>query len=196
MTNRPKPERTQPKNPNQLTLKQHVFPSRSIERFRNQNGRVSVYDIPRRQVRLRAPNDILFCARRAWDQRAEAGYMKQIGDRFQEIVRPIIDGQATTIAAEEKPAIDRLFALWYMRARYRELDAQEILLVGITGSELTKAQEENLEKNGYTFTRKGGKLPARQLNGLQLQRRTLRWSPAQQASRASRGCPTPGPRTA
>jgi hypothetical protein len=78
MANTPKPEKTLPKNPNQLTVKQHVFPSRSIERFRNPNGRVSVYDILRRQIRLRAPNDILFCARRAWDQRAEAGYMKQI----------------------------------------------------------------------------------------------------------------------
>jgi len=168
---RPKPERTQPKNPNQLTVKQHVFPARSIDRFVNQDGRVSVYDMVRRKQRLARPDDVLFCARRAWDHRAEAGYMKHIEDEFQAVVRPIIDGQAASVAPEQKPTIDRMFALWYMRARYRELDSQEIQLKGITGSELSKAQEENLEKNGYLFTRKGGKMPTRQLNGLQLQRR-------------------------
>ncbi|HET6239460.1 MAG TPA: hypothetical protein VFE41_31580 [Acetobacteraceae bacterium] len=65
--------------------------------------------------------------------------MKQIEDRFQVIANAIIYGHATTISPEQKPAIDKLFALWYMRARYRELDAQEIQLVGVTGSELTKA---------------------------------------------------------
>ena len=166
-----KAERTQPKNPNGLTLKQHVFPLRSIKRFVDQSGRVSVSDKLRGQVRPRAPDDILFCARRAWDQRAEAGYMKQIEDRFQMTVQAIIDGQAATILPEQKPSIDSLFALCYMRARYRDLDAQEIQLSGIMGSELSKAQEENLEKNGYLFTRTGGKIPARQLNGLQLQLR-------------------------
>jgi hypothetical protein len=69
-----------------------------------------------------------------------------------------------------------MFALWYMRARYRELDAQEIQLAGITGDELTKLQEENLEKNGCAFTRKGGRMPARQLNGIQLQMRIDRYA--------------------
>lgn len=176
VTRRQKPEGTLPRNPTRLTLKQHVFPTRSIERFVNRNGRVSVFDRLRRQVRLAAPDDILFCARRAWDERAESGYMKRIEDRFQAIARPIIDGQTATVAPEQKPAIDRMFALWYMRARYRELDAQEIQLAGITGDELTKLREENLEKNGYAFTRKGGRMPARQLNGFLLQMRIDRYA--------------------
>jgi hypothetical protein len=168
---RPKPERTLPKNPNRLTLKQHVFPAHSIERFADRNGRVSVCDMLRHQVRLAAPDDSLFCARRAWDERAESGFMKRIEDRFQEIARLIIDGQATTVTPEQKRAIERMFALWYMRTRFRDLDAQEIQLAGITGDELTKMQEEHLEKNRYAFVRKGGRMPARQINGLQLQRR-------------------------
>jgi hypothetical protein len=59
--------------------------------------------------------------------------------------------------------------LWHLRTRYRDLDEQEIQLNGIDGYALTKEQEENLEKNGYMFARKGGKWPARQFNGVQLQ---------------------------
>jgi hypothetical protein len=163
-------ERPRPKNPNRLTRRQHVFPVRSMQQFVNQSGRVSVFDMLRRKVRPARPDDILFCARRAWDQRTEV-YMKHIEDRFQQIARPIIDGRADTIAPEQKPAINSMFALWFMRVRYRELDAQEVRLFGIAGDDLTKAQEENLEKGGYLFTRKGGKMPARQLNGVQLQMR-------------------------
>lgn len=162
-------ERTRSGNPNKLTLNQHVFPFRSIQRFANQSGRVSVQDVNRGKIRHAKPSDIVFCARRAWDERAEAGYMKHIEDEFQKIARSIVNGQAVTITPEQKPAIDRMFALWYMRARYRKLEAQEIQLRGITGDNLTKAQEENLEKNGYIFSRRGGAMPARQLNGLQLQ---------------------------
>ena len=47
--------------------------------------------------------------------------------------------------------------------------SQEIQLNSISGQALTKEQEENLEKNGYMFAREGGKWPARQFNGLQIQ---------------------------
>ncbi|HEY3939498.1 MAG TPA: hypothetical protein VGL97_18850, partial [Bryobacteraceae bacterium] len=56
-----------------------------------------------------------------------------------------------------------------MRSRNRELESQEVKLDGIVGDELTKTQEENLEKNGHLFARKGGRVPTRQLNGLQIQ---------------------------
>jgi hypothetical protein len=51
------------------------------------------------------------------------------------------------------------------------LNRIEIELNGNAGYDLTKVQEENLEKNGYLFARKGGRMPARQLNGLQIQKR-------------------------
>jgi hypothetical protein len=165
-------ERTRPRNPNSLTVDQHVFPSKSIERFTDQRGRVSVHELHRAQViRAKKPDNAIFCARRAWDQRAEAGYMKRIEDDFQKIVGPIVEGKTQTLASELKASVDRMYALWYMRSRYRELESQEIQLNGIAGDDLTKEQEENLEKNGYLFTRKSGRIPARQLNGLELQLR-------------------------
>jgi hypothetical protein len=83
----------------------------------------------------------------------------------------IVDGGATVSTPEQKQVVERMFALWYMRSRYRELDAQEIKLNGIAGDGLSQAQEEALEKKGYLFARPGGLMPARQLNGLWLQRR-------------------------
>jgi hypothetical protein len=169
-------EKTRPRNPNRLTVDQHNFPSKSIERFTNEDGRVSVNDLHRGQVIRVKPGNAIFCARRAWDEPAETGYMKQIEDQFQKIIGPVVDGTAETLVPEHKPAIDRMYALWYMRSRYKELESQEIELNGIPGDDLTKAQEENLEKNGYRFARKGGRMPARQLNGLQLQIRINRYA--------------------
>ena len=165
-------ERTRPRNPNSLTGNQHVFPSKSIGRFADQSGRVSVHDLRRDKVFRARPGNSIFYADRAWDQRAESGYMKRIEDDFQRLVAPIVDGKVQTIPTEAKAAIDGFFALWYMRSRYREIESQEIELNGISGGNLTKEQEENLEKNGYTFVRNSGKMPARQLNGVELQMRT------------------------
>ena len=95
--------------------------------------------------------------------------MKRIEDEFQTIAAPIIEGRVDTIAPEHRSAVDRMYALWYARARYRDLEEQEIQLNGISGQALTKEQEENLEKNGYMFAREGGKWPARQFNGMQIQ---------------------------
>jgi hypothetical protein len=45
-----KAERTRPTNQNSLTVDQHVFPSKSIGRFTNQSGYVSVHDLHRNKV--------------------------------------------------------------------------------------------------------------------------------------------------
>jgi hypothetical protein len=167
-----KTEKTQAGNPNELTIKQHVFPCRSIQRFADQSGRVSVHEVGSNKIRRLKPDNQFFCAPRAWDQTSEAGFMKRIEDEFQQIVSQILDGTTTSVAPQQKPAIDLMFSLWFMRSRYRYLESQEVQLNKIVGDELTKAQEENLEKNGYIFARKYGAVPARQINGLELQLRT------------------------
>lgn len=169
-------EKTRPRNPNRLTLDQHVFPAKSIERFADPDGRVAVHLLDSDKIiRVKSDNP-LFCADRAWDQRAETGFMKQIEDAFQEAVRPILEGNAASVSAEARTAIDRMYSLWYWRARYRDLESQETDLKGIIGSDLTLAQEENLESNGYMFARKSGTMPARQLNGVTLMIRTNRYA--------------------
>ncbi len=48
--------------------------------------------------------------------------MKHIEEEFQKIIGPIVDGTAETLVPEHKLAIDRMYALWYMQSRYRELE--------------------------------------------------------------------------
>lgn len=165
-----KPEPTRRGNPRQLTVNQHVIPRMSVERFTGPDGRVQVRDLARNVERGAKPDDLIFCARRAWDQRAEAGFMKNIEDAFQQVVCSILAGDTASIDANQTSQIDRMFALWYIRSRHQSLEEQAVQLNGLDGDDLTAEQEENLEKNGLLYVRKGGRMPARQLNGLKIQK--------------------------
>jgi hypothetical protein len=166
-----KSEDTRRGNPYGLTVNQHVYPKMSMDRFSNDAGKVEVRDLVRNLLRQANTKEKLFCARRAWDQRAESGYMKSIENQFQALVDMITTESIDAVPAAQKEVVDRFYALWYMRARYRELPDQELQLNGLAGDDLTKEQEEVLERKHTFFIRSGGKAPARQLNGLVLQRR-------------------------
>ena len=162
-----KTEKTRPGNPNCLTRRQHVYPFANIIRFANRNGCVSVHDIIRERVFNAKPDDMIFCADRAWDQRTERA-MKAIEERFQRLISPIVSGSSRTIPHDQRWIVDQMYALWFIRSRYREINRQEAHLHGGVGHKLTKDQEELLEEGGYLFAREGGAMPARQLNGLQI----------------------------
>ena len=72
-------------------------------------------------MRFPKPDHDIFCAKRAWDQRAERGYMKEIEDEFQSVASKVIDGVVSKIGEVEKDAVDHFYALWHMRARHRTL---------------------------------------------------------------------------
>lgn len=157
-------------NPNRLTIKQHVLPAASIARFANSNGGVWVHDLVREKRRITRCGDPIFCARRAWDQRSESGYMRRIEDAFQTIADMIIAGMLQKITPYDRMTINRFYALWRHRARYR-IAPDDVKVAGILGEHLTKEQEENLEANGYSYVRANGSMPGRQMNGLQLEMR-------------------------
>ena len=109
-------EKVQGANPHRLTLWQHVFPAASIARFAGPDGRVAVIDLVRRTARRAGPDDQVFCARRVWDQRAEAGYMREIEDRFQDLAGRVIAAPGELRSLEDDKAASRFFALWRCRA--------------------------------------------------------------------------------
>jgi hypothetical protein len=111
----------------------------------------------------------MFCAMRAWDLRAERGFMKAIEDEFQELAEKIVAGSVTTIDPTDKGKVDRFFGLWKWRALFRDADPQEIQFNAVAGERLSQDQEEILEKAGTLFLREGGKAPAHRMHGLQLQ---------------------------
>ena len=40
--------------------------------------------------------------------------MKPIEDEFQTVVAPIVEGKVGAISSEQKAAVDRMYALWFM----------------------------------------------------------------------------------
>jgi hypothetical protein len=162
-------EKTQKGNPHRLPVKQHVFPVRSIARFANSGGVVQLHNLATLQTRAARPGDAIFCAMRAWDLRAERGFMKQIEDEFQELAERIIAGTVTRIVAADKGKVDRFFALWKWRAHFRDADPQEVQFKGVTGARWTQDQEEEFEKAGVLVLREGGRAPAHRVHGSQLQ---------------------------
>lgn len=169
-------ENPQRKNPHRLSVNQHVFSSLSIARFADGSGRVCVCDIARKNVRKAKPGDPIFVTKRAWDHRAESGYMKRIEDAFQTLAVQIIEGVVPQIDETNGRTINDFYALWYIRSRNRHLPQQEVQAQGVTGGGLTRDQEEMLEKNFTGFARAGGKIPARQINGLRIQMMTGQYS--------------------
>ncbi len=79
-------------------------------------GKVQINNLIAGKILPVKPSDKLFCARRAWDQRAESGYMKTIEDAFQVLVnRIILDPISITFSPKEKMLISRFYALWVLR---------------------------------------------------------------------------------
>jgi hypothetical protein len=180
-------ERPRTGNPNALTIRQHILPTVSIARFANVTGYVDVQHIQRDIRRPARSTDAIFCTIRAWHEAAETGFMKQIEDRFQTLAEAIM---AVSVAEIRDPsdvhALTMFYALWYMRARFRNPHPEDVVLNDVLpGDEHTQEQQENLEKNGYVFAR-GNAIPAHQMNGFLLQMRvgafahgdlrTVRWS--------------------
>lgn len=161
-------ERPQPKNPHALTIKQHVLPARSITRFSGTDGRVAVRVKDRTEDLRLPPDDVMFCAQRAWDERAEHGYMKQIEDEFQELADKLLSG-SHSMDSTSNLAISRFYMLIRLRADARASPLPDVELKGIQGEKLTKDQEEILEKKWCSFSRANSGVPGRQMTGLQIQ---------------------------
>src|SRR4051794_14911880 len=124
-------EEPQRGNAHRLTVNQHVFPAASIARFAGDDGRVALYDLKRRTSWRPPPDNQVFCARRVWDQRAEAGYMRAIEHAFQALAERVIADSSAELAPEDDSAASRFFALWRSRAVYRSAPDGLISLNGI-----------------------------------------------------------------
>lgn len=164
-----KPERTQKGNPHQLTVMQHVFPACSIARFAGADGAVSV-KLRKNGKELRLPpRDQIFCADRAWNERAEASYMKEVEDNFQNLANRITDARLP-ICTEDFGTVTRFFALWCLRFHAKHNPIPDPTVNGIVPEGLSKDSEERLEKQWVGFIRRDQTMPGRSLTGLQIQR--------------------------
>ena len=140
-------EKTQPRNPHQLTIKQHVIPVRTIQRFGSADGRVEVNIGASHRIERLRPDAGIFWTRRAWDQRAERGIMKEIEDRFQPLADRVVSGELHEIPEEAHHDVNQFFLLWFHRSRIQPAEEIETQLNGVTGNNLTKDEQEVLESN-------------------------------------------------
>lgn len=159
-------EKPQKGNSHQLTVKQHCFPTASITRFADSDGRVEVKLIKQDKKIKPRPKDQLFCAKRTWDQRAESGFMKEIEDKYQVLANEIVSNNIITLDACRQATITDMFALWNIRSHWREqpVEDQQIQSTGVA-VEYTKDQQEELEKNGITAIRPNLTIPGRSITG-------------------------------
>jgi hypothetical protein len=161
--------RTQKGNTRGLTVGQHVFPAKSLRRFANSSDLVSLIRKGSQNIIMLKPSDAIFCAKRAWDQRAERGYMKSIEDRFQGIAEEIVAGRRSLEPSQQEVA-SNFYALWRLRAHHREDSVPDHPMRGVTPDQLTLDQRENLEMHGYIVGDSKGALPGRMVAGIVIQR--------------------------
>ena len=165
----PRFERTQKDNPHELTINQHVFPVASIKRFADCNNKVETYFIEDGKYHLLAPKNSLFVARRSWNQRAEVGYMKEIEDKFQQLAEKFIDGRLSEPTGQHQTIINEFFVLWGLRSHYRKHPVANQKLHCVSVEELTKDDEERLEKSRVGVIRADGSMAGRDIEGAFLQ---------------------------
>jgi hypothetical protein len=163
-------ERPSPGNPRQLTVDQHIFPARSIQRFYGPSGRVQVFDRTSSKSFPTVARNPIFCAQRVWHQWAESGFMRDIESRFQLVASAIVSGKIRHITPFESSAITRMYALWLSRYRFQKNDGPDPVIKGVHPErDLTIDSQEILESKGIIFARPDGTVPMRHLVGVNLQ---------------------------
>jgi hypothetical protein len=161
--------RDMPTKGSNLTINQHTFQAQSIRRFYNDREVVDLNDKAHNIRRHAKADDSVFCAIRAWAQRDESGYMIRIETEFQKLASDVVGGRVTKLDKEQSRIVDNFYALWYMRSHLKYLPSLELKVQGVDGERYTKSQEESLEREGVLFAREGGRIPARQIHGAQIQ---------------------------
>jgi hypothetical protein len=160
-------------NPNRLTVKQHVFPKRSIARFASGDDRVAVRFRDSGAERRFLPRDPLFCVHRGWDDGTERGFVKRIEDEFQKLAEEILAGRLA-LDQSQHLTITRFCLLWRSRFELKRDPQEDVQFRGIVPQKtsLTQAQQENLEGNGYIYAL-GNSMPGRHIAGILLRKEQL-----------------------
>jgi hypothetical protein len=157
-------QKTQKGNKHELTIDQHVFPKRSLQRFASADGRLSVRKPPDAANELRLkPKNPLFCAKRVWDHGAEGGFMRHIESQFQTVADGIVAATNPSLADEQHILATDFYALWRVRAHLRANRIPDKRLHGIIKKEAQHSADEleYLEKNNIGYINNDLTLPGR-----------------------------------
>ncbi|MFT5703951.1 MAG: hypothetical protein ACI9TO_001331 [Rickettsiales bacterium] len=139
-------------NPNQITVRQHIIPQKSIKRFYNANSCVKVRLVKQQKTISVNSSNKIFCAMGCWDHNTE-NYMTSIENNFQILCDKIIkSGIEFKIQEQENSIITEYFALWHSRYYCNKNPESNWRLKGLPtvdkGNDFTQYEKENLEKLG------------------------------------------------
>ena len=152
------------RNPRELTVDQHFHTAHAISKFYDHDGKVEVRMVRTGEVVRRHKRAKVFCTKRTWDQRAETGYMLAIETAFHDEIDNL-----KGFSDRNHDALSRYHLLWRLRHHFHQSDCQDLVLKGITGSGLTRVQEEIVESKGGAFFRDEGVVASRLASGLEIQ---------------------------
>jgi hypothetical protein len=157
-------ERPRKKNPLGIAIEQHFHTAHSISKFYDHTENVEVLEKDTSSTFPRNKKAKIFCTKRNWDERAERGYMVDVEHDFHDQIDNLgIESQRDHLA------ISRYFVLWRLRHQMHLNRLSNAKLHGISGEDLTKEEQENLEVIHAGYVNSEGEIPARQLTGLQIQ---------------------------
>lgn len=162
-------ERPSKGNPHELTIRQHIFPARSISRYCDNRGLVQVFDKLNSKTYPSSPKNPIFCAPRVWHHGAEQGYMREIENTFQPIAEAIVRGSLRHLSSWDAWHVTKMYSLWVARYLWRGHDQPDPVL-NVAGPERNRnqVQQEALERAGVLFIRPDSTFPIRQLVGVKL----------------------------
>ena len=147
----------------EITKNQHIYPTAILKRFTGTTGMVSSYLVGHRKHLDLKPDAKPFCSKkRVWDQRAEAGWMKQIEDEFsQELSQTVDKGLPITTGIAT-----RFYYLWKLKSYFQSEDQQ---LYGTAGESLTNKEQKTLEQKHLYYVNEDGTLEARFFASVRMQ---------------------------
>lgn len=152
-------------NPHKFVIKQHFHTAHSIAKFHDVDCKLDVFIKDSGEALRRHSRSSIFCAKRNWDEKSEKGLMADIEQLFHQEINEI-----KPFELRNHSAISEYFMLWKIRYDFHISRMDDAVLNGISGSGLTKEQEEVLESKGGSFVRDGGMFPARFMTGIQVLR--------------------------
>lgn len=157
-------EPTMKRNPRKLTVDQHFHTAHAISKFYDNDGKVEMKMVGSEGIERRHKRAKIFCTKRTWDQRAEHGYMLDIETAFHDELDNLKE-----FSDRNHEALSRYHLLRRLRHQFHQADCQDLVLNGVTGSGLTKEQEEIVESKGGAFFRDEGVVVSRLVSGLEIQ---------------------------
>ncbi len=155
-------------NPYNITVRQHVHSKHLIKKFANAGEHVTAVTLQNGSVRQVKPTDAIFCAHRAWDEKAERATCGQIEVEYFLQVKGILENESNYAVDHKK--VTEYYCLWNVRQLLSVTPQVDVHIRGkYTPSRiLTNRQREHLEKNGVVTMTNFGALEARFLNGVNL----------------------------